>query len=142
MLEAWRNALASGSMLETELRLRRCGRLDVTAGTSCAACRCATPLASIDRWLGVFVDIHERKQTEQERAQMLVREQMLRTEAEAANRAKDDFLATLSHELRTPLNAILGWTQTLQLGDSNQVRPAAGTGPDRNQRQCPGQTHQ
>jgi signal transduction histidine kinase len=37
-------------------------------------------------------------------------------QAEAANRGKDDFLATLSHELRTPLNATLGWARLLRGG--------------------------
>ena len=44
---------------------------------------------------------------------LLAREQDARAEAEAINRSKDQFLATLSHELRTPLNAIYGWARML-----------------------------
>jgi len=62
------------------------------------------------------MEITERKQAEEERAQLLVREQAARAEAEQANRTKDEFLATLSHELRTPLTAILGWSHLVRSG--------------------------
>jgi len=44
---------------------------------------------------------------------ILQQEQVARTEAEKANRLKDEFLAVLSHELRSPLNPILGWSKLL-----------------------------
>jgi PAS domain S-box-containing protein len=65
---------------------------------------------------GFTTDITERKQAEQEREQLLAREQAAREQAETANRIKDEFLAVLSHELRSPLNPILGWAKLLQSG--------------------------
>jgi PAS domain S-box-containing protein len=69
----------------------------------------------------IMRDTTERKQAEDERNQLLAREQeahavseAARSAAEAANRIKDEFLAVLSHELRTPLNPILGWAKLLR----------------------------
>jgi signal transduction histidine kinase/ActR/RegA family two-component response regulator len=50
-----------------------------------------------------------------ERAAVLENERRLRSEAQAANRGKDQFLSVFSHELRSPLNAILGWNRILAL---------------------------
>ena len=75
------------------------------------------------------LEIAERKQVEEERARLLLREQAARAEAERANRTKDEFLSTLSHELRTPLTAILGWSHLVQTNplDDSFVRRAFET---------------
>jgi PAS domain S-box-containing protein len=67
-------------------------------------------------------DISERRLVEHARQVVLEQEQKARSEAEALNRSKDQFLATLSHELRTPLNAIYGWARMFAEGN---LDPAA-----------------
>jgi signal transduction histidine kinase len=67
------------------------------------------------------------RKAEDEMRVALHREQTARQEAEAANRSKDEFLATLSHELRSPLSAILTWITLMRHDDSAKtVKRAIG----------------
>lgn len=85
-----------------------------------------TPIRNVNQTITHFVaiqrDITARKRMEQERDRLLQREQATRAEAEAANRIKDEFLATLSHELRTPLTPILGWSKLLQKNKLSEAK--------------------
>ena len=67
--------------------------------------------------LSLVLDVTARKEAEEERAALLIRERDARRHAEEADRLKDEFLATLSHELRTPLTSILGWASMIRNGE-------------------------
>jgi signal transduction histidine kinase len=71
---------------------------------------------AVERELNEAAVRRAKRQAEEDRAALLVREQTARAEAEAANRAKDEFVATLSHELRTPLTPITGWVRMIRGG--------------------------
>ncbi len=72
-------------------------------------------------WICVQEDISERKRGEQERAALLEREHQARAAAEAASRAKDEFLAMLGHELRNPLAPIVTALQLIELKSDGQL---------------------
>ncbi|MHC5858231.1 ATP-binding protein [Nostoc sp.] len=105
-------ASSSYSAFRMEYRLRR------KDGEYRSCIDAANPWFGVDGefkgYIGSVIDITERKVAEAERDRLLELEQAARTEAERANRIKDEFLAVLSHELRSPLNPILGWARLLQ----------------------------
>jgi len=69
-----------------------------------------------------FRDISRRKAADEERDALLQREREARQTADAANRLKDEFLATLSHELRTPATGVLGWARLLKTGRMDEAQ--------------------
>jgi signal transduction histidine kinase len=85
--------------------------------------------------VGVFLERHERLAVGVAAwAALAMDNGYLYAEAQRANLAKDQFLATLSHELRTPLNAIMGWLSMLRRPEvmTREGVPKAWTAVDRN----------
>jgi PAS domain S-box-containing protein len=69
-------------------------------------------------------DVSDRKRADAERERLLANEKAARADAEAASRAKDEFLSMVSHELRTPLASILAWVRVLRQGKLSPERTA------------------
>jgi PAS domain S-box-containing protein len=112
-------SLRSGEVVtDEEIHYRRGDGADLVLSVSSTAVHDRD--GGVNAGVAVFQDITERRR-------LLSREQAARAEADAANHAKDRFLAVLSHELRTPLSSIIGWTrilQNVQLRESERAHAA------------------
>jgi PAS domain S-box-containing protein len=106
-------ALRGDVLTDEEILVQRSGGRRQTISASAAAIRAAD--GSIMGAVVTFMDVTARKQAEEDRVRALAREQEARTEAELANRSKDEFLAMLGHELRNPLAPIRTALQLMRL---------------------------
>jgi PAS domain S-box-containing protein len=118
--DIWNHALASGEPYEIEYRFKR--HDGVYRWFLGRAMPIRDSNGRIVKWFGTCTDIDEQKRAQEERSLLLIRERQARQAAEAASRARDDFIATVSHELRTPLATIIGWAGLLERGGSDPQR--------------------
>ncbi|AXK72677.1 PAS domain S-box protein [Lysobacter sp. TY2-98] len=108
----WRHSLATGEPYEVEYRLR--DRNGVYQWVLGRALPVRDETGTIVRWMGTCTEIDDLKRTQQalERSENALR---------AADRQKDQFLATLAHEMRNPLAPIVTAVQLLRMAPDREV---------------------
>ncbi len=130
------------AMTQTELTLLRQRSVDAaravtTTRVTLILATAADALLLAGALLAIQRSFTRRARLADERGRLLARAQQARAEAEAAVKARDEFLSLAAHELRTPLTALLGNTQLLQarreaLGPRDQrLVTAIGRGTER-----------
>jgi PAS domain S-box-containing protein len=101
----WNESMRTGRPYEIEYRLRRHdGAFRWHLGRALPV---RDDQGRIVRWFGTNTDVHDYKLLREQNERLLESERAAHRDADAANRAKDKFLAVLSHELRTPLSPVV-----------------------------------
>ena len=74
----------------------------------------SAPVNFDEEYQALLISVAQHCTQALDRARLYEQAERARSDAERANRLKDEFVSTVSHELRTPLNAILGWASMLR----------------------------